>query len=175
MAASRLDISGWFDAGVDDGATHLIVVCDTFDHDDYPVYVFPTQDVHEVVAEKTGKNMQKLMEVYALHLDKDTQMDEWRSFHYESPPTKLPPTSEEVAAVAVSHGVLSRKYERSWEGTSMVWGEEHSRSGELVRKVQERLTADTLAAVVRAYIDSEPNGNLDSLRAALDGYDEARS
>ena len=39
MATTQMDIKNWFDQGVKDGATYLIVVCDTFDHSDYPAYV----------------------------------------------------------------------------------------------------------------------------------------
>lgn len=66
MGTSREDIRGWFRAGVQQGATHMIVMCDTFDYDDYPVFVKPDQDVREIVKERNGKNMQELMEVYDL-------------------------------------------------------------------------------------------------------------
>ena len=49
MAASLADIKEWFDTGQKLGATHMIVVCDTYDWDDFPVYVFPEDDVHSVV------------------------------------------------------------------------------------------------------------------------------
>lgn len=85
MAATRQDISEWFDRGVAEGATHMIVACDTFDWDnwdDYPKYVLPGQDVREVEA----KCQDRIMEVYALHLPKDAQMAERRAFHYDTPP-----------------------------------------------------------------------------------------
>lgn len=81
MAATWQDISGWFDRGVAEGATHMIVVCDGFDLDDYPVYVLPGQDVQEV-----SQRQDRIMEVYALHLPKDLQMAEDRAFHYDPPP-----------------------------------------------------------------------------------------
>ena len=81
MAASKLDIIGWFDRGVDQGATHMIVVCDTYDWEDYPVYVSPDQDVHKIEKGYRG-NMQKVMEVYKLSLDRDTQMRQHRAFNY---------------------------------------------------------------------------------------------
>jgi hypothetical protein len=81
MASSREDISIWFDRGVEQRKTHMAVVCDTFDWEDYPVYFNSTD---EAKAWKPGE-MQKLMEVYALHLPKADQMAEHRSFHYETP------------------------------------------------------------------------------------------
>jgi hypothetical protein len=38
MAATKDDLSNWFDDGVSAKATHMIVVCDTFNYDDYPVF-----------------------------------------------------------------------------------------------------------------------------------------
>lgn len=78
-------IGEWFDAGVKQGATHMLVVCDTFDYEDYPVYVMPGEDPHEVVNEKTGTNMQSLHEVYALHLPRERQLGERLAMHFEPP------------------------------------------------------------------------------------------
>lgn len=61
------EILNWFKEGQKKKATHMIVVCDTFDHEDYPVYVTRKQDPKVVYAEYSGKNMQRVMEVYALH------------------------------------------------------------------------------------------------------------
>jgi hypothetical protein len=75
MAASVSDIRRWFEAGVTQGATHMIVVCDTFDYEDFPVYVMPNEDVHELVAERRQfGSMSVVMEVYNLALDKDEQL-----------------------------------------------------------------------------------------------------
>ena len=80
MAASRAEIEEWFDVGKAGGATHMIVVCDTFDWEDYPVYVTEYQDVNEMVP-KYQTNMQKVMEVYNLSMDKAEQMAEDRAFN----------------------------------------------------------------------------------------------
>jgi hypothetical protein len=76
-----MDISEWFEAGCKKGATHMVVVCDTYDHEDYPVYVLPGQDV-KVVEKSCSGNMQRVMEVYNLQMDKALQMNEHRAFHY---------------------------------------------------------------------------------------------
>lgn len=83
MAATRTNISGWFNRGVKEGATHMIVVCDTYDHEDYPVYVKPGQDPREVAKGYDGTNMQRIMEVYNLKMDKESQLNEHRAFHYD--------------------------------------------------------------------------------------------
>ncbi len=77
MAASRLDIEGWFDQGVAKGARHMLVICDTFDYDDYPV--FTTTDDQCLDRYKNPGEMQRVMEVYDLSADKTEQMNERRA------------------------------------------------------------------------------------------------
>jgi hypothetical protein len=82
---TRADISGWFDRGLAEGADFLIVVCDTFDWGDYPVYA-SADDVHSRYDGLNGPNMQKVMEVYDLRKDKARQLAEYRAHHL--PPRK---------------------------------------------------------------------------------------
>lgn len=89
MATTREEIRQWFLEGQRGGKTHMVVVCDTFDHEDYPVYVYPNGNVHEVVEAYDGKNMQRVMEVYALFLDMEGQLAERRAFHLDTPPLTL--------------------------------------------------------------------------------------
>ena len=82
MATSMQDILGWIERGKEAKATHLIVVCDTFDYDDYPVFVKPGQDAREVFEHYHGKNMQRVMEVYNLSMDIGEQLNEHRAMHF---------------------------------------------------------------------------------------------
>lgn len=82
MATTRDDITAWLHRGKDKGATHMLVVCDTFDWSDYPVFVMPGQDARKIADENNGRNMTKLMEVYKLSMDWHTQLSELRSFNY---------------------------------------------------------------------------------------------
>lgn len=82
MATTKEDIRGWFKRGKSQKATHFIVVCDTYDHEDYPVFVSKTQDPKVRVQEYNGKEMQRVIEVYNLSLDMETQLNEHRSFNY---------------------------------------------------------------------------------------------
>lgn len=75
-------LKSWYERGKAEGATHLIVVCDTFDHEDYPVFVKPGEDVREKAREYDGKNMQRIMEVYDLSLDAESQLAEKRAFNW---------------------------------------------------------------------------------------------
>lgn len=81
--ASKSDISHWFDCGVKEGATHMIVVCDTYDYDDYSVYVMPGESPKKKVEKYSGKNMQTVMEVYDLSKDKEEQLNEHRVYNYD--------------------------------------------------------------------------------------------
>ena len=78
MAATREDIARWFIEGQSQGATHIIVVCDTFDWEDFPVYVLPQENVREK-ADKQGR----VMEVYSLSKSLEMQLNEYRAFHYD--------------------------------------------------------------------------------------------
>jgi hypothetical protein len=82
MGTTKEDISNWIKYGQEQGATHMIVVCDTFDWEDYPVYVMPTEDVHQKFASYHGPNMQKVMEVYNLQKDTDIQLKAHRAFEF---------------------------------------------------------------------------------------------
>ena len=115
MSTTKNQIAKWFDIGVKNGATHLVVACDTMDLDDYPIYVSPADDVRKVVAPLIrGDNMQRLMEVYHLGSDRDRQLAEPRSYNYEplSPLTPLPggktgkngkPLKSKLAALVERH------------------------------------------------------------------------
>ena len=77
MAATRQNIEGWFDRGVAQKARHMLVVCDSFDYDDYPV--FTTTDDECLQRYKNPGEMQRVMEVYDLRADKAEQMNERRA------------------------------------------------------------------------------------------------
>lgn len=81
MAASYAEIHQWLMVGKREGASHVIVVCDTFDWSDYPVYVKSDEVIQERIAEYDGKNMQKIMEVYNLAMDIDLQLKDHRAWN----------------------------------------------------------------------------------------------
>lgn len=97
---TRNQVGGWFDQGLSLGATHMLVVVDKFDYEDYPIFVqvdpdFPedkelsrtervivTNDTRRAVALFDGPNMQGVMECYDLRMGKVEQLGEYRAFHY---------------------------------------------------------------------------------------------
>ena len=64
MAFTVQDIKDRFDEATS-GATHMLIVCDTFSYEDYPVYVWANEDVNERILHYS-QNMQRVMEVYNL-------------------------------------------------------------------------------------------------------------
>jgi hypothetical protein len=91
MPTSKADIKGWLTRGRDKGATHVIVACDTFDWDDYPVFVMPGQDAREIAKGYDGLNMQRLMEVYHLGMPDEEQLSRFRVMNFDlpTPPTEI--------------------------------------------------------------------------------------
>ncbi len=66
MAASTEDIERWKERAKKIGATHIISVWDTFDNDDYPVYVMPEEDLEERKKKYDKVNMQRINEVFVI-------------------------------------------------------------------------------------------------------------
>lgn len=86
---THMDLKVWFDTGVKQKASHMIVVTDSFDHEDYPAYVLPGQNVHERINHYRLAPMQRIMEIYDLAKDRDSQLGEIRTYNYPPfPPIK---------------------------------------------------------------------------------------
>lgn len=94
MATTKDLIAQWFTQGQARGATHLIVVCDTYEYEDYPVYVMPGENARQKANEYgrsdsrglptlENNQMSKVMEVYLLSTPLEGQLNERRAFHFE--------------------------------------------------------------------------------------------
>lgn len=82
MATTKEDITEWLHRGQEKKATHMLVVCDTFSWEDYPIFVMPGQDARKIAEANNGPNMTKLMEVYKLSDDWQKQLNQRRCFNY---------------------------------------------------------------------------------------------
>lgn len=83
MTTTREDLRTWLAQGKEQGATHTIIVCDTFDYEDYPVHVMPGEDARAVAAKYNNPDeMSRVMEVYSHALDPELQLSQHRSFNY---------------------------------------------------------------------------------------------
>ena len=82
MAATQHQIKEWLAQAVEKGASHMLTVCDGFDHEDYPVFVIPPQDVNKTVASFNADSMQCVMEVYNMNIDLNEQLHARRVMNY---------------------------------------------------------------------------------------------
>ncbi len=80
MAATSAQIKEWFEDGVAEGQKQLIVRCDTFSYDDFPVYAMSAKQAKQIANGRS--NMEKTMEVYDLTADMQGQLDEDRALNY---------------------------------------------------------------------------------------------
>lgn len=81
MAADKSLIRTWLYEAKERGTRYLIVVCDTFDYEDYPVHIGPDEDFWIRYTEYNGTNMQRIMEVYDMKVDIEQQLSEHRVMH----------------------------------------------------------------------------------------------
>jgi hypothetical protein len=86
MIATKAQIREWLERGRNDGATHVIIMCDTFSHGDYPVFVKHGQDPREIKRRIDDRDTHRFMECYALALPWESQLDEQRAHNFEMPP-----------------------------------------------------------------------------------------
>ena len=83
---TKQDVERWWDEAKRENAAFLIVVCDTFDHTDYPVKVKQTEDFWTTFAQyNKEQNMSRIMEVYDLNMPKKEQIETPRAWN---PPAK---------------------------------------------------------------------------------------
>lgn len=80
MGTTKEDIRNWL-ARAEKNHTHMIVACDTFGYEDYPVFVSDTENVNEVYNKFNG-NMQVVMEIYNLKMDLEKQLNEHRARNF---------------------------------------------------------------------------------------------
>lgn len=81
MAATKNCIENWFDRGIKSKDKYLIVVCDTFEYEDYPVYAFDEDSCREKIEYFKNADMSKVMEVYDLSKDKEWQLNQPRAWN----------------------------------------------------------------------------------------------
>lgn len=97
MAATKEQIGRWFDEGVAQGASHMVVICDTFSYDDHPVFCNSSAEARS----KAGNPgpMQKTMEVYCLAGDKQKQLDQAHCWQLDAAGTAPRPARYEFVEV----------------------------------------------------------------------------
>jgi hypothetical protein len=81
VATNRVEIAQWLAHAQDEGASHLLIVCDGFDYEEYPVLVMPEENVEEKIDEYNAKAMQNVMEVYHMQIDIPMQLGQTRAWN----------------------------------------------------------------------------------------------
>jgi hypothetical protein len=90
--ATTDQLDRWFDKGVDDGYTHMIIACDEMDeadedHGSYPIYVNDHyEDLNAMVSTAMLTPLQHVHEVYALWLNKRVQLRGRNVWNVQSSP-----------------------------------------------------------------------------------------
>ncbi len=74
-AATLKDIKQWFQNGMQQKASWMIIATDTYDYSDYPIYCQTETEARETIA-----TAGKIMEVYDLHAPQEPQMAKRRNW-----------------------------------------------------------------------------------------------
>ena len=81
MTATLQVIQRWLIEAKENGATHLIVAVDRYDHENYPVYVSSNEDVSDEIKRIESSSMQGIDEVYNMSMDIDEQLSQERVYN----------------------------------------------------------------------------------------------
>lgn len=75
------EIVDGFNAGVNAGATHMLIVWDTWDFEesyDFIIYSFPGEDINDLIKRYDAPGFYRVTAVLAMHLDLDQQLNDKR-------------------------------------------------------------------------------------------------
>ncbi|KKM82799.1 hypothetical protein LCGC14_1315970 [marine sediment metagenome] len=81
MSASEKEIKGWIEEAQRQKSSHLLIITDTFDYDNYPVFAHGKKDCMKKIEEYNDINMQKVEEVYNMRRSIKKQFKENRSWN----------------------------------------------------------------------------------------------
>ena len=82
MATTINELKDWFVKGQNTGATHMIIICDTWDWIDKPIYVTSEQDARQEFIKHKENAFTKVMEVYNLKKDINNQLNKHRAMEF---------------------------------------------------------------------------------------------
>ena len=74
------EIRDWLKSERINDCSHMIVVCDTYDYEDYPVYIQQGSDIQKEIDQRNSQ-FSKVMEVYDLSKDIEKQLSEKRAWN----------------------------------------------------------------------------------------------
>ena len=83
IMTTRDEIRQWLIEGKEKNHKYMMVICDTYDHEDFPVY-YDTRDEVVTRLNKTrsdNNNMERTMEIYDLSMSIKKQLEEHTAWH----------------------------------------------------------------------------------------------
>ncbi len=95
---TKQDIINSYYKGLNTGTTHMLIVWDTFDYDDYYdfiVYCNPYENVVDLVNYYTVPGYYRVSAVYTMNLDIEEQINERHPWNIEYPDKKASKSEEE--------------------------------------------------------------------------------
>lgn len=103
MPTSKADIEAWIERARADDSRWMLVICDTFEGSDFPVF-YPESDLggclEHIRKAQEGQSMERLMEVYDLKKPLQPQLDAKRAMEIPNehtiPPVPVPLPVREV-------------------------------------------------------------------------------
>jgi len=107
---TKEELSRWFDQGVRQKATHLIVGYDWFDHDNFPIYIKKGESCKDRV-DSLLESGNRYDEVYDLRMSKQKQFAEHRAIHIPNDSLKKTdvPVAKAVKPVAEPKNPFRKK------------------------------------------------------------------
>jgi len=79
---TKLELRAQFELGKRNGCSYLVMVCDQFEWEDYPVYVDADEDIFDCISYYRHSPMQQIMGVYDLNQDRDEQLNSPCNFRH---------------------------------------------------------------------------------------------
>lgn len=86
--ADEETIRNWLLEGIRRGATHCLIICDTWDYkdgfEDYPLYIMPGENARQIAMKFKPelRGIEFLKEVFNLSMDIDKQLNERPSMNF---------------------------------------------------------------------------------------------
>lgn len=77
MSTTKEEIRSWLLSGIKRNSTHVIIAVDTWDYEDYPVFVSKIENIQEKINSFDNKQ-DRIMEVYKLSMDIEEQLNQHR-------------------------------------------------------------------------------------------------
>jgi hypothetical protein len=81
MATTSNEIRTWLNRGMDEEATHVIVVTDTFNYEDYPYFVKSGENIKEIIEQYEKSSLTRITEIYNMSMDIEAQLNEKRTYN----------------------------------------------------------------------------------------------